>query len=397
MVHIDLALLYRATAARNAHFVGGRSTGLPPLALSFDAAQQVILPLNKLCPEFDDAASSGGDSSLPPGPDARASTFGRKLIGRGLEPHLERLRRPIRKLAATAALLRRRAGTALPAAAQDSEDPEDPLATPLGALLDGCIFRVPIWWARDSLGAAPPGLTDLCKELGSPCYLLPPAPLPTGSNDDSTGSGEEELAVRGISELLRALQPEGPFIIAGLGDDSCGTAARIAAAMHKIGARATLVAIRDSCGGESNSHLVCPEVSSSRARELAELALHSGVPEGTVKGLLAMVESGAETAERDLQALLPGLLPPGASIATWSAAVTSLLGRNGPSSGRHASVDAQLAAFPGPTSSAVRAPDHSESADEWTLIPAPRSESAGGCGNSLQCPENPLVACRCPY
>ena len=403
MVQLQLVFLYRATAARNTHFVGDRSTGLPPLVLSFDVAQHVILPLNRLCPEFADTPSSSGESLLPSGPSwpaASRTAFGRTL-GPRLKPHLERLRRPIRKLAATAALLRRRPGTALPAV-QDSEA-LDPLATPLGALLDGCIFRVPIWWARDTRGAAPPGLTDLCKELGSPCYLLPPAPLPTENDDDSAGSGEDELAIRGISELLRALQPEGPFIIAGLGDDSCGTAARIAAAMHKTGEGATLIAIRDSRGGQSSSKLVCPEVS-SRVRELAELALHSGVPEETAMGLLAMVESGAEKTDSDLQALLSRLQPPGASEATWSAAVTSLLGpstlADQPSSGCHASVDVQLAAFPGPTSSAVRAPDHSESADEWTFVPAPASESDGGCGNSLQCSETPglmhaalLVSC----
>lgn len=211
----------RSLAARSNLLARGRQGGiLQDTALSPAPrmlSSRKVLPLNRLAAG---SGPGGGPASLaPPSPTPapRPRLFGWAAMA------LRQLHRGGRQGRAARTGLAPRA--------------ELPLPVPPG-LAGAPPMALPVWWAREPGGSLPPGLAELCRELGAPAMALPalrrdrrgvqhPAGQLALSAEVAGGAGG--AAGRQVA-ALRALQPAGPYVIAGAGG-ACGEAVALAAAM----------------------------------------------------------------------------------------------------------------------------------------------------------------------
>eukprot|EP00873_Tetraselmis_striata_P016306 jgi/Tetstr1/436570/TSEL_025367.t2 len=241
-----LTCVKRSLAARSNLLARGRQGGiLQDTALSPAPrmlSSRKVLPLNRLAAG---SGPGGGPASLaPPSPTPapRPRLFGWAAMA------LRQLHRGGRQGRAARTGLAPRA--------------ELPLPVPPG-LAGAPPMALPVWWAREPGGSLPPGLAELCRELGAPAMALPalrrdrrgvqhPAGQLALSAEVAGGAGG--AAGRQVA-ALRALQPAGPYVIAGAGG-ACGEAVALAAAMSAQGLEVTLLLLRGSAadvaaGGET--------------------------------------------------------------------------------------------------------------------------------------------------
>lgn len=375
-------VLRRLQAVRDLHVLNSGEAALLGQPLS-PAPQQVlsrrILPLNRLCPEWHPEAHLTIQDHRTvqgrwPGPVRR--------LGQRLGGQLQRLRKPMRHLAVSPLL---RAIHPRPLQMGLVDAPIDHVP-PVIAEYDSLVLRLPVWWVRNAAGEVPHGVRELSADLRMPCYMLPQlhGSFVTGLNGGRHSAADlgaarlDPYLVQNIADLMGAMQPSGPFMLAGLGE-ACDGASQLACSLQDLGMDVTLVLVcNHDVGKSSNVRARDPE---SRAVEVAQLAHHLGAPVDATNQILECWRSGTQELA-ELYMMLASLEPPqAASASTWASAVCGMLEHRPEHEGEDAlgPMPEELPAiFSGTTAAVVCRPREltahaNPPHDEWELLEMPTS------------------------
>lgn len=272
-----------------------------------------ILPLNRFCPEWHLSAKD----------EASWKTFTettlRRRFSQKITNHFKIIRKPLQRL--TSSILQQ-----MSVRSQGGKSsgpvrcgPESP-----GVVRSPFVFRTPIWWVRGSRGEPPFGLQELCMLLPMPCYLLPGErnrSLPWCGYLCEFQPGLDCGSLRAMCEVIEAVQPFGPVIIAGLGS-SCQMASQTAAGLAGRGMDVKLLLVHDSTHNAFSREEAAPETQAA-VHGILNLAHHLGVPEEKRANVLRSI--ALHPSLWDLHRVLTDLQPANAEPLAWATAVSTLL------------------------------------------------------------------------